>query len=471
MNPTPRQPRRPRTAFACALLLLLGLTGCQPRPIDAPLETALDPGASSSRRARAVSLVPGDAAFDLLPLVLSSRHPIQVREAALDRIVDADADRFWPGLTTRIRSIHDWPMLTLLADRAARDQRADAVPALVLSWSRPSTRYGDDARPERAAIASLSPEVDVTHTLWAVFAGDGAWEASRRTSEAAWAVLCRVAPREHLLAGLSDHRDPFGLAGMLRTAGPAVDLLPADREGLARLRAITTQSTPEDWARRVTIKQEQDAGPATVALRHLPLVDRLEPGANQPTHAQRLDNLRQRLRRARHASRGEGDTGNSNIRSTPDRLADHADALGWADLLVLESLLDAMQSTPLTASLFEQAERDRQDTTTEHGGVLTWSREGRVIAQDFAPMLRRHDQEYLASDACVAAMYTGLAHYHFHAQDYDNAIWAGPGGGDFRFADNLHAHCVVFTFIDRDTLNVDAYFPGGIVIDLGCISR
>lgn len=471
MTPQPRQTRRTSTAFACALLLLLGLAGCQPRPIDAPLETALDPGASSARRARAVTLVPSDTAFDLMPLVLSSRHPIQVRAAALDRLVNADADRFWPGLTTRIQSIHDWPMLILLADRAARDHRADAVPALVLSWSRPSTRYGDDARPERAAIASLSPDVDITHALWAVFAGDGAWEASRRTSEAAWAVLCRLGSREQLLAGLSDHRDPFGLSGMLRTAGPAIDLLPADREGLARLRAVTTQSTPEDWARRANLKQSQDVGPATLALRHLPVIDRLEPGKNQPTHTQRLDNLRQRLRRARHASRGEGDTGNSNIRSTPDRLADHADALGWADLLVLESLLDAMQNNALTASLFEQAERDRQDTTTEHGGVLTWSREGRIIAQDYAPMLRRHDQEYLASDACVAAMYTGLAHYHFHAQDYDNSIWAGPGGGDFRFADNLHAHCVVFTFIDRDTLNVDAYFPGGIVIDLGCISR
>ncbi len=472
MRPSRRHAGRPfARAAVCSLLLLIGLTGCQPRPIDAPLETALSPDASASRRVRAVYLVPDGAVFELMALLSSSRHPMRVREAALDHMLANDADRFWSGLTVRIRSVSDWPMLTLLAERASLERRADAVPALVISWARPSTRYRDTDRPERAAIATITGDPEPTGVLWAVFAGDGAWEPAPRLSEAAWAVLCRRLTREDLLTGLGEHPDPFGLAELLLTAGSAVDVLPGDREGLAWLRAVSAGSTPEDWQRRADTIQKHGAGPATLALRHLPLIDRLDHRGIAPMRSDQLAALQQRLRGAQHASRGAGDIGSANIRATPDRLADHANRLSWADLLVLDALLDALADPALVASLFDQAERDRQDTTTEHGGVLVWSETGAVVARAYAPMLRRHDQEYLASDACIEAMYAGLAHYHFHAQHYDNALWAGPGGGDLRFADNLHAHCVVFTFIDRDTLNADAYFPGGIVVDLGCIRR
>ena len=82
-----------------------------------------------------------------------------------------------------------------------------------------------------------------------------------------------------------------------------------------------------------------------------------------------------------------------------------------------------------------------------------------------------NDQAFYAPPELITAMYTALAHYHFHANRHDNAAFAGPGGGDLAFADRFGAACVVFTFIDRDTLNVDYHHEGGVVIDLGCISR
>jgi hypothetical protein len=64
-----------------------------------------------------------------------------------------------------------------------------------------------------------------------------------------------------------------------------------------------------------------------------------------------------------------------------------------------------------------------------------------------------------------------LAHYHFHAQEYKNSEFAGPGKGDIDTADRLDFNFLVFTFIDEKTLNVDFYQPGGVVVDLGTIKR
>ena len=71
----------------------------------------------------------------------------------------------------------------------------------------------------------------------------------------------------------------------------------------------------------------------------------------------------------------------------------------------------------------------------------------------------------------IQRMYTGLAHYHFHAHQLSNADYAGPGPGDLGFVDRLRTSAVVFTFLDRDTLGVDYYHSGGVIVDLGVIRR
>ena len=61
----------------------------------------------------------------------------------------------------------------------------------------------------------------------------------------------------------------------------------------------------------------------------------------------------------------------------------------------------------------------------------------------------------------IEAMYTGLAHYHFHAQQYDNIEFAGPGRGDLEFNANLETHTLTLTFVNRNQINVDLAFPMG----------
>ena len=459
--------------IAVSGLLGLSLAACQPSPITQPAAEALDAESSTGRRLTAVGLVPDAQALDLLPLVYSSRHPFAVRERAAERLLSAQPDTFWAAINTNIRRIADWPMLELLCKRAAADGRTDATPALVLSWARPSARYDDGARPERRALEQLYPQRSVTAVLWEAAAQPADSNAAKRLTESAWAVLSRTETRQALLTRLRALDNPTGLPAQLLQVSDAVDQLPRDRQELLRLHTVRSQSQPHDWQKRTAVRlQRADKnGPANLALRHLPVVDRL-PGDGPLIERDALRSIiRQRLAGRRHVARGTGDTQAANIRTTPDRLADHAEALGWADLLVVLAVLDALDDPTVVASLFQQADADQSDTTTEYGGVLVWDDRNRVIAKQFEPMLRRHDQAYLASDACIRAMHTGLAHYHFHAQDDDNAAWAGPGGGDFRFADALHAQCLVFTFVDRDTLNADLYFPGQVVLDLGCLRR
>jgi hypothetical protein len=85
--------------------------------------------------------------------------------------------------------------------------------------------------------------------------------------------------------------------------------------------------------------------------------------------------------------------------------------------------------------------------------------------------MRAHDLKFLAPQALIDRVYTGLAHYHFHAQEYKNTNHAGPGIGDMEFAKRLNFNCLVFTFVERDRLNVDYYQPNGAVVDLGTLER
>ena len=69
------------------------------------------------------------------------------------------------------------------------------------------------------------------------------------------------------------------------------------------------------------------------------------------------------------------------------------------------------------------------------------------------------------------AGYTGLFHFHFHATSHRNWEHAGPGFGDLQYADGTRANCLVMSFVDEDTLNVDWYRHDAVVVDLGCVHR
>ena len=53
---------------------------------------------------------------------------------------------------------------------------------------------------------------------------------------------------------------------------------------------------------------------------------------------------------------------------------------------------------------------------------------------------------------------------------YRNGDHAGPGMGDKNYATNTRANCLVLTFINENTMNVDYYRHTDVVVDLGTIS-
>ena len=131
----------------------------------------------------------------------------------------------------------------------------------------------------------------------------------------------------------------------------------------------------------------------------------------------------------------------------------------------------ALQVQPVVDHLFHYAERDMADETTEYGGVIALDEKGRFEVREFLPKYRQHDQIFYSPPAMMEAAYTSLFHFHFHVQRYRNAEFAGPGYGDTNYANQIRSNCLVFTFVNEDTMNVDFYRHKGVVVDLGEIRR
>jgi len=130
-----------------------------------------------------------------------------------------------------------------------------------------------------------------------------------------------------------------------------------------------------------------------------------------------------------------------------------------------------MRDQLLRLGLFAQADRDYKNKGAEHGGVIDIVA-GQPIAREYPPLSRlSHDRQFTPSEQMITHCYTGLAHYHFHAQELKNSDYAGPGKGDLDTADRLDLNFLVLTFIDENQLNVDYYQHGRVVVDLGTISR
>lgn len=403
--------------------------------------------------------------------VTYSRQPMDDRAAAVDRMLADDPGAFWSDCAAKTRQIDDWPMIRLLAEKAEASGDIRALPWLVRSWAMPSKLVADKDRPERQAIVSItSSEQCILRSI--VF--DPATAYQPATQVAAWSVMTRIEPEGRLRSYLADssESDQSLLVVMLRRVAPALDVLPSDRLAVAQMMWMTVAYPDAQWAAWTRWRAEQRGdGLATLDLRHIPALKHRDTKRDDWDRERWLSHVASRLADRRHASRGEGANSDIVVKQRPDRFADHAPALGVADLIVLDHLLDVMGDAGFKRVAFEQAEADRIDQTSELGGAVIWDKQGKVLFKPFAPLMRRHDQAYIAPTSCIEAVYLGLAHVHFHTQRYDNASWAGPGKGDLDFASAHHVNAIVLTFLDPSTLNLDVYFPGGVTIDLGCLTR
>jgi hypothetical protein len=146
--------------------------------------------------------------------------------------------------------------------------------------------------------------------------------------------------------------------------------------------------------------------------------------------------------------------------------------MSWADALLGSIAADVFLDPALVRILFDQAEADRADTSTEHGGVIDGSPTG-FAARLFPPRpaQRAGDRRFIASIEMIEQGVDSIFHYHLHCTSRDNADYAGPSDDDIAYAKRQGRSCLVFTFVGQDSLNADYYQPDGATIDLGTMKR
>ncbi|MEI8197471.1 MAG: hypothetical protein WCI73_16365, partial [Phycisphaerae bacterium] len=141
-----------------------------------------------------------------------------------------------------------------------------------------------------------------------------------------------------------------------------------------------------------------------------------------------------RLRSLRHQRR------TPQYQGAPDDYDESLDAnlpkLTHADLLAILQLLHALEQPGFRGEILRLGLEDRADTTTEHGGWITWAAPEESPPQSPAlwpvivpPLQTGNDQAYIASDRLLDRAWTALAIFHFHFQEASNAPNAGPGMG------------------------------------------
>lgn len=452
----------------------LGLTGCGPTPVDDPLTQLLDRDKDPAVRLAAAEQLgdlsaqpdPSHAVAVLHRVLWSDSQPTDLRLWAMDRLISHNEDDFWRIAARRIREVDLWPVLNPLIDRAVQRGDPAFTVALVRSLARPSKAYTDENRPERAAIEALNPGLTLEQAVWGVFIDPDETVLTAARIDA-WGLTHRLAGAQRAREMLVTTQSQHPLLSDLRSAS-WLGVMPANREGILWLMHVRGESEGVFWEHAGRMARGlEDTQRVGLELRHLPVLVSATPETLQQGRSSALAGLTRRLSGIEITPREKAGIA---MRLPTEALSEHAASLCYADVLTIDRIQRALSDRALVSALFNQADRDLADTTTEHGGVLIET-DGRVKAELFPPDIRVHDQKFYASNELILRMYTGLAHYHFHAQKHMNAAYAGPGLGDLTFAENLRANAVVFTFLDPDTLGVDYYQPGGVVIDLGVIRR
>lgn len=441
----------------------------------------------------------------------STANPASVRLAAFDALL-ADPDPVSLEETrglVRLRLARETnpKVVAYLAEVAQKRSWSDASPALIRALSQSMPGVEPLNRPERRALLALHPQRDFNDIVWGVFLDPGAEAAQtpdgvRRARLDAWTVLNQNDPdgtfrRERIAGGSSmvastsadAEKSVRPILDALFAASSNLRVLPGHGDELAWLLDLHASSDKLDkawWQDATSAVASLDAsrtGP--LHLRHI------EP-IRWTTHhraawlgldrAALLSEVGSRLDGRAHHTRRARDYEGLAPRPIDDRFESWRGDLSWGDALAILVVDEALRSPGIATALLEQAEKDRQDATTEYGGVLIARGESTTDAPsqtsqtltDFRAVLfvprpgqRESDQKFIASADMLAQSHRALAHFHFHAQRPRNAEYAGPSGGDLLYATHQGRTCLVFTSVADGTLNADVYQPGGATIDLG----
>lgn len=417
------------------------------------------------------------SAMDALQgLVYRPGYEPDLRLEGLEYLLELDRDATLTVLRRRLPRVRDHDWLRMLCQFVADHQLVELDEALVSSWGRPwSGGLREEERPEAIALSTMHGSDAPRKIVWEVFL------AASKPSQSGmryrcWDLLHRLGDREALIdiissSEMSEAHHPLFVD--LNAAAIAFGTVPWNREEILWMQKLSMPSRQAFWnaAAQATAKLTADQR-ASLEIRDLPVLTAVEahrPEWFQTTSSELYEEVSQSLRGQRHYR--ETNPGFDPGVNLDHRLSAHRDRLTWGDLLALRIAQEALSTPAVRDHLFHYADRDHADESTEYGGVISLDERGRFEILEFPPRIRVHDRRFEASQEMFDAGYTGLFHFHFHAQKTRNGGHAGPGAGDMAYADSTRANCLVMTFVDEDTLNIDFYRHDGVLVDLGVIHR
>ncbi len=463
-----------------ALLVWLCAAGCtSPVPVSDPLATLKDPAVSIRKHAGAMAALdesPTDPEYlaALEGMLWRNGYTVAAREEAFVRLERVDPERLKRVIRQQLPRMgaRAWQeqLCELIADRGW----VELTPAVVSAWSQKIGFVDDLDRVEYKVLVRLHGQdhvVDVVFDL--MVSSNKAYEQPLRGR--CWDLLIRLGEQDRITALLADETVAPDDAALqdLRAAAIELAIVPRTREEILWVRKLREPERADFWSQAAAVvaslppeRREE------LELRDLPILVAAslhDPWLLEADRDELYERVRAHVNSTRvhvDPDRFEGFPG-----AYPQRLAEQRNRLDWGDLAAMVLAVRAAQVPQVTEHLFEYADRDLADESCEYGGIIALDDQGRFEVLEFPPRFRRRDTEFIASQEMLDAAYTAVFHFHFHAQKHHNGRYACPGIGDLNYADNLRPNCLVFTFIDSDTLNVDYYRYDRMIVDLGEIRR
>lgn len=467
-------------------VVLAMLTSCRggPESVENPAEVLSRSGLSRERYFDAIDAarlrgVDEATKAALRRMVAAQGYALDVREQAFALLLETDRAALVEALENSLPRQGDVAWRGRACELIGEARMQELIPTLIRSWANPApglegTSFnGTGDRPERMAIVAIVGADGLeTVILRTMREASPVTQANLRAR--CWELLMKNGAQDRLRILLQDPEATKGDAMLIDLGRIARELgvLPVTREEILWARELC-QAKREGFleAAKAALAQMPESRRNSLEVRGIPVavaVAARRPDLLTASDESMYEEIAARIKDRRKASpdfTGYG-SGYGEI------LYQHREKLVWADRAAMLLALDLFQEETLLRHLFEQADRDREDRSTEYGGVIAIdARTKRGELLEFAPRSKASDVRYESPQALFDALYTAPFHYHNHTQKYDNSDYAGPHLGDFSFADSTRCNGLVFTFLDSDSIDIDFYRHGQVVVDLGCVER
>jgi len=465
------------------LIFSLLILGCGGQTMKSPSKVLRETGRSSSVHTQAMELLDVQLGIEdqhyqemLQQMLWAPGYTNDARMEALDRLWASDRVGTIRIIRQRLPRLNNWSWLAEVCSWIADEQVEELDEALISSWAKPTLMVeNEEDRPEYKALIRLVGEDEVVNVIFdSLVESNTTWKQGYRTR--CWELLHRLAESERIVQLLNsefvEEDDAFLLD--LRKAMNDFGIIPLRREEILWIRELAKPEYESFWNEAIdALSEVSEQRRSELEIRDIPMAVSLkrhgDAGALSRSTSEIIRSVESATQGQKHYFEREG--GGGSYQHGAEMLATYKSKLTWGDAIALEIALEALDVPEVRTHIFDYAKRDLEDTTTEYGGVIALDKKGRFEILEFEPRIRHHDRRFNASQEMFDAAYTALFHFHFHAQKYRNGDHAGPGMGDKNYATNTRANCLVFTFVNESTLNVDYYRHTGVVVDLGTIVR